>query len=72
MEARKRKSRDKVSRFFGHRATARVIFKGGDDMRQDQLVVQMVNLIDRLWKRVNLDLRLTPFRVLSTSRNTGE
>ncbi len=39
-----------------------IIFKVGDDLRQDQLVVQLFQLMDRLLKRENLDLRLTPYR----------
>lgn len=35
-----------------------VIFKSGDDLRQDQLIMQMISLMDSLLKRVNLDLRL--------------
>lgn len=38
----------------------RVIFKCGDDLRQDQLMIQMINLMDSLLKKVNLDLKLTP------------
>ena len=41
-----------------------VIYKRGDDLRQDQLVVQMFSLMDRLLKRENLDLRLTPYRYI--------
>jgi Phosphatidylinositol 3- and 4-kinase len=39
-----------------------VIYKAGDDLRQDQLVLQMFLLMDRLLKRENLDLKLTPYR----------
>ena len=39
-----------------------MIYKKGDDLRQDQLVVQMISLMDRLLKREALDLRLTPYR----------
>ncbi len=39
-----------------------MIYKRGDDLRQDQLVVQIFSLMDRLLKRENLDLRLTPYR----------
>ncbi|KAE9386016.1 atypical/PIKK/PI3K protein kinase [Gymnopus androsaceus JB14] len=42
-----------------------VIFKDGDDMRQDQLVLQMFTLMDRLLRQENLDLKLTPYAVLS-------
>ncbi|BDA44872.1 phosphatidylinositol 3-kinase VPS34 [Coccomyxa sp. Obi] len=48
-----------------------VIYKKGDDLRQDQLVVQIFSLMDRLLKRENLDLRLTPYRVLPTSAEDG-
>lgn len=52
-------------------ASYRVIFKNGDDMRQDQLIIQMIRLMDAQLKRVGLDLRLTPYRVLATSSATG-
>lgn len=48
-----------------------VIYKKGDDLRQDQLVVQMFSLMDRLLKREALDLRLTPYKVLATSSTDG-
>ncbi|KAL5723815.1 phosphatidylinositol 3-kinase [Ranunculus cassubicifolius] len=48
-----------------------LIFKKGDDIRQDQLVVQMVSLMDRLLKLENLDLHLTPYRVLATGQDEG-
>lgn len=49
----------------------KIIFKKGDDLRQDQLVVQMVSLMDRLLKLENLDLHLTPYRVLATGPDEG-
>eukprot|EP00048_Salpingoeca_helianthica_P007877 m.115717 g.115717 ORF g.115717 m.115717 type:complete len:643 (+) comp14452_c18_seq2:335-2263(+) len=51
--------------------TYSVIYKNGDDLRQDQLVVQMIRLIDRLLKKENLDLKLTPYHVLATSPTSG-
>ena len=51
--------------------TQNVIFKRGDDCRQDQLCVQLISLIDKLWKRENLDLQLTTYRVLATSTEIG-
>ncbi|XP_059656126.1 phosphatidylinositol 3-kinase, root isoform isoform X2 [Cornus florida] len=51
--------------------SCKIIFKKGDDIRQDQLVVQMVSLMDRLLKLENLDLHLTPYRVLATGHDEG-
>ena len=47
--------------------TYSVIFKKGDDLRQDQLILQMVRIMDRLLKRDGLDLRMTPYNALATS-----
>lgn len=48
------------------------IFKLGDDLRQDQLILQMITLMDKLLRKENLDLKLTPYRVLSTSTTHGQ
>lgn len=48
-----------------------VIFKSGDDLRQDQLVIQIITLMDRLLRKENLDLKLSPYRILATSANAG-
>lgn len=48
-----------------------VIFKNGDDMRQDQLVIQLFTLMDRLLRNENLDLCITPYRVLATGPVDG-
>jgi phosphatidylinositol 3-kinase len=48
-----------------------IIFKTGDDLRQDQLVMQIITLMDRLLRKENLDLQLTPYRILATSTNAG-
>jgi len=49
----------------------RVIFKCGDDLRQDQLAIQMITLMDKLLKRNGLDLKLISYKVLATSAETG-
>jgi phosphatidylinositol 3-kinase len=51
--------------------TYQAIYKNGDDIRQDQLVMQMVQVVDRLLKDDGLDLKLTPYKVLSFSADDG-
>eukprot|EP00301_Raphidiophrys_heterophryoidea_P020065 c4854_g1_i1.p1 GENE.c4854_g1_i1~~c4854_g1_i1.p1 ORF type:complete len:467 (+),score=131.15 c4854_g1_i1:1451-2851(+) len=51
--------------------TYTIIYKNGDDMRQDQLVMQIIELIDRLWKQDGLDLQLTKYKVLPTGADSG-
>ena len=63
-------TKSKVDMFFSQQKESRVMYKS-EDLRQDQLVVQMITLIDRIWKSVNLDLRLTPYRVLATGPDDG-
>ena len=48
-----------------------ILFKTGDDLRQDQLVIQIISLMDRLLRKENLDLKLSPYRILATSANAG-
>lgn len=48
-----------------------LMFKIGDDLRQDQLVIQIINLMDQLLKNENLDLKLTPYKILATSPIAG-
>ncbi|CAH8609292.1 unnamed protein product [Dicrocoelium dendriticum] len=48
-----------------------VIFKHGDDLRRDQLVLQMIALMDTILRKENFDLRLTPYKVLVTGNSHG-
>jgi len=52
-------------------ATYRVIFKQGDDLRQDALIIQLLRICDAQLKRVGLDLHLTPYSVVATGKETG-
>jgi phosphatidylinositol 3-kinase len=47
------------------------LFKHGDDLRQDQLVLQMISLMDKVLQQENLDLKLSPYSVLATSSKHG-
>ncbi|KAL2269563.1 hypothetical protein VTJ83DRAFT_1747 [Remersonia thermophila] len=48
-----------------------IIFKTGDDLRQDQLVIQIITLMDELLQKENLDLKLSPYKILATSTKDG-
>ncbi|KAJ0317656.1 hypothetical protein COL5a_011021 [Colletotrichum fioriniae] len=48
-----------------------IIFKTGDDLRQDQLVIQIITLMDQLLQKENLDLKLSPYKILATSTTAG-
>ncbi|XP_061832963.1 phosphatidylinositol 4,5-bisphosphate 3-kinase catalytic subunit delta isoform isoform X2 [Nerophis lumbriciformis] len=48
-----------------------IIFKNGDDLRQDMLTLQMIQLMENLWKKEGLDLRMIPYGCLSTGDKMG-
>jgi Phosphoinositide 3-kinase family, accessory domain (PIK domain)/Phosphatidylinositol 3- and 4-kinase len=51
--------------------TTTVIYKVGDDLRQDQLTLQMITLMDVLWKARELDMRMSPYGVVATGDGVG-
>jgi len=48
-----------------------VIFKSGDDLRQDVLTLQIIRLMDKLWKREGLDLKMNPYGCIATGNEIG-
>lgn len=52
-------------------STYPIIYKLGDDLRQDQLVIQIIMLMDQLLQKENLDLKLSPYKILATSATAG-
>jgi len=48
-----------------------VMFKAGDDLRQDQLTLQVLNIMDKLWKASGIDLCLSPYGCISTGDELG-
>ncbi|KAF2077284.1 hypothetical protein CYY_001409 [Polysphondylium violaceum] len=48
-----------------------MIVKSGDDLRQDILTLQLLKLMDHMWKSEDLDLHMTIYRVIATGSGTG-
>ena len=52
-------------------ANHRIMFKNGDDLRQDILTLQMIDIMDRIWLDNDLDLAMTPYKVVLTDCMQG-
>ena len=48
-----------------------VLFKQGDDLRQDQLTLQLIRVMDTIWLEDGLNLMMTPYNVTSTGDKLG-
>ncbi len=48
-----------------------LMYKKGDDLRQDRLTLQLLKVMDLLWKDAGLDLRMNCYRCMSTDINEG-
>jgi phosphatidylinositol 3-kinase len=49
----------------------KIIYKKSDDLRGDQIIMQMISLMDFILKSVGVDLRLTVYNVVVFSRDDG-
>ncbi|XP_072040803.1 phosphatidylinositol 4,5-bisphosphate 3-kinase catalytic subunit beta isoform-like isoform X2 [Amphiura filiformis] len=48
-----------------------IMFKNGDDLRQDMLTLQVFQIMDSIWQEEGLDLRLIPYKALATGSRSG-
>ena len=48
-----------------------VLFKAGDDLRQDQLTLQLLSIMDQQWKKSGMDLQLSPYGCVATGDQIG-
>ncbi|KAL0962674.1 hypothetical protein UPYG_G00343840 [Umbra pygmaea] len=48
-----------------------VIFKDGDDLRQDMLILQILLIMESIWEEESLDLSLLPYGCISTGNKIG-
>ncbi|MES1910793.1 MAG: hypothetical protein MHM6MM_003325 [Cercozoa sp. M6MM] len=48
-----------------------VIFKSGDDLRQDILTLQLLKVMDDRWLSEGLDMRMKPYNVIATGVNAA-
>ncbi|OQR87150.1 phosphatidylinositol kinase [Achlya hypogyna] len=48
-----------------------IIFKAGDDVRQDCLTLQLIRLMDEMWREDGKDLAMEPYKCVSTGPMTG-
>ncbi|XP_032810380.2 phosphatidylinositol 4,5-bisphosphate 3-kinase catalytic subunit gamma isoform isoform X2 [Petromyzon marinus] len=48
-----------------------IIFKHGDDLRQDMLILQILVIMESIWESESLDLGLLPYGCISTGDKIG-
>lgn len=48
-----------------------IIYKNGDDLRQDMLTLQVIKVMDKIWKDEGLDLRLNAYGCIATDFRVG-
>uniref|UniRef100_A0A914GS26 Phosphatidylinositol-4-phosphate 3-kinase n=1 Tax=Globodera rostochiensis TaxID=31243 RepID=A0A914GS26_GLORO len=55
----------------GKRGQFGIIYKAGDDLRQDSVVLQLVRAMNDIWLSEQLDLRMVLFRCMPTGSKKG-
>jgi len=44
----------------------------GDDLRQDILILQMIRLMEKIWLRAGLDLKMVTYQCVATGKEEGK
>jgi len=52
-------------------AKCAIIFKIGDDLRQDMLTLQIIKIVDAIWRQEGLDMCMLAYTCLATGKNVG-
>lgn len=48
-----------------------IMYKIGDDLRQDQFITQIISLMEKILGNENMDLKLRPYKILATGPSEG-
>lgn len=48
-----------------------IMFKYGDDIKQDHLVLQLFTVFNKIWIEAGYDLKMNIYKVLSTGDEIG-
>uniref|UniRef100_A0A0B6ZC56 phosphatidylinositol 3-kinase n=1 Tax=Arion vulgaris TaxID=1028688 RepID=A0A0B6ZC56_9EUPU len=48
-----------------------IIYKNGDDLRQDMLTLQILQVMDNIWQAEGLDFRMNPYMCMATDLEQG-
>lgn len=49
----------------------KILFKYGDDLRQDNLVLQFFRIMDEMWMEKNMNMEMVRYKVLETGFEVG-
>ena len=62
----------KIESFSSAADLSLAMFKSGDDLRQDSFVLQMVEVMNRIWLLSGQDYRIITFNVVTTGDRQGK